>query len=54
MVCGYGTYVSVKNKGVGDFEAHITTNKHKNALRGGGSSSKISNFFIQDGSKIGD
>ena len=54
MVCGYGTYVSVKNKGVGDLEAHITTNKHKNALRGGESSSKISNFFIQDESKIGD
>ena len=54
MVCCYGTYVSVKNKGVGDLEAHITTNKHKNALRGGESSSKISNFFIQDESKIGD
>ena len=54
MVCGYGTYVSVKNKGVGDLEAHITTNNHKNALRGGEISSKISNIFIQDGSKIGD
>ena len=40
IVCGYRTYVSVKNRGVGALEAHITTNKHTNALRGGESSSK--------------
>ena len=32
MACGYGTHVSLKNMGVGDLGAHITTNKHKNAL----------------------
>ena len=45
MVCGYGTYVSVKNKGAGDLEAHMSRNKLKNAGRGGESSSKIDVFY---------
>ena len=54
MVCGYGTYVSVKNKGAGDLEAYMSRNKHKNAGRGGESSSKINIFFKQEGSAVGE
>ena len=46
--------MSVKNKGAGDLEAHMSRNKHKNAGRGGESSSKIDILFMQEGSAVGE
>ncbi|RXN35123.1 hypothetical protein ROHU_003822 [Labeo rohita] len=42
-----GTYVSVANKGCGDLETHIVTAKHRDAVRGGEGSSKLTDFFVQ-------
>ncbi|KAL0151069.1 hypothetical protein M9458_053582 [Cirrhinus mrigala] len=44
-----GTYVSVANKGCGDLETHIVTAKHRDAVRGGEGSSKLTDFFVQPG-----
>ena len=56
MTCGYGTFVSVANKGSADLESHISTTKHKKAIRAGsgGSSSKMADFFVKPGSQCQD
>lgn len=39
------SYVSVSHKGGGDLNAHVLTEKHRNAITSASSSSKIDNFF---------
>ncbi|CAM4571952.1 unnamed protein product [Leuciscus chuanchicus] len=48
-ICKAGTYVSVANKGCGDLDTHIATAKHRDAVRGGECSSKLTDFFVQPG-----
>lgn len=55
LTCGFGTFVSVANKGSADLEAHMATTKHKKAIRSsGGSSSKVTDFFVKPGSQCQD
>ena len=51
MVCKPGTYVSVANKGGLDLEAHVECEKHKTAVRGEASSTKLTQFFTKPGSE---
>ena len=43
--CGYGTFISVANKGNISLDDHIKTTKHKQAIRGETSSSKMTDYF---------
>ena len=46
-VCLPGTFVSVLHKSSCDLEAHLETLKHKEALKGGSSSMKLTEFFVR-------
>lgn len=53
IICGYGTFVSVANKGSVDLEAHIGTTKHQRAIRGE-NSSKVTDYFVKTDTKCED
>ena len=46
ITCGYGTFISAANKG--------RTTKHKQAIRGETSSSKMTDYFCKPGTKSED
>ena len=45
ITCGYGTFISVANKGSISLDDHIKTTKHKQAIKGKTSSSKMTDYF---------
>ena len=49
ITCGYGTFISVANKGSSSLNDHIKTTKHKQAIRGETSSFKVKSvsFYCQ-------
>ena len=51
---GYGTFISVANKGSISLDDHIKTAKHKQAIRGETSSFKITDYFCKPGTKSKD
>ena len=54
ITCGYGTFISVANKGSISLDDHIKTTKHKQAIRGETSSSKMTDYFCKPGTKSED
>ena len=54
ITCGYGTFISVANKGSISLDDHIKTTKHKQAIRGKISSSKVTDYFCKPGTKSED
>ena len=50
-VCKAGTYVSVSNGGARDLKIHLDTEKHKTAVRGEGSASSITQYFLRPGNE---
>ena len=54
ITCGYGTFISVANKGSISLDDHIKTTKYKQAIRGETSSSKMTDYFCKPGTKSKD
>ena len=54
ITCGYGTFISVANKDSISVDDHIKTTKHKQAIRGETSSSKVTDYFCKPGTKSED
>ena len=54
LVCKSGTYISVVHKDNGDLNAHLQSEKHRNAVRGAVTSTKMTNYFVSAGSKCED
>ena len=54
ITCGYGTFIFVANKGSISLNDHIKTTKHKQAIRGETSSSKMTDYFCKPGTKSED
>ena len=51
LVCRAGTYISVANKGAIDLSNHLDSEKHKKAVRGESSSTKLNDYFVKPGNK---
>ena len=54
ITCGYGTYVSVTNKGRLSLDMHVDCSKHKKAVRGEASSAKVTDYFCKPGTQTED
>ena len=54
ITCGYGTFISVANKGSISLDDHIKNTKLKQAIRGETSSSKVTDYFCKPGTKSED
>ena len=54
ITCGCGTFISVANKGSISLDDHIKTTKHKQAIKGETSSSKMTDYFCKPGTKSED
>ncbi|XP_063172645.1 uncharacterized protein LOC134506400 [Candoia aspera] len=54
LVCKAGTFVSVAHKGASDLEYHMSSEKHKKALGGDSWSAKLTEFFVNPGTKAED
>jgi hypothetical protein len=52
MTCTPGTYISITNKGSGDLEIHMNSEKHFRNFRGETSSEKLSKYFVKSNSKL--
>jgi hypothetical protein len=52
MTCTPGTYISIANKGSGDLEIHMNSEKHCRNIRGGTSSEKLTKYFVKSNSKL--
>ena len=52
MTCTPGTYISIANKGSGDLEIHMNSEKHFRNFRGETSSEKLSKYFVKSNSKL--
>ena len=51
---GYGTFVSVANKGRLSLDMHVDSSKHKKAVRGEASSEKVIDYFCKPGTQTED
>ena len=54
IVCGYGTFISVANKGGLSLDMHVQSTKHKKAIRGETSSAKVTDYFCKPGTQTED
>ena len=54
IVCGYGTFVSVANKGRLSLDIHVESAKHKKVIRGETSSAKVIDFFCKSDTQTED
>jgi len=52
MTCTPGTYISIANKGSGDLEIHMNSEKHFRNFRGETSSEKLTKCFVKSNSKL--
>ena len=51
ITCGYETFISVANKSSISLNDHIKITKHTQAIRGGTSSFKVTDYFCKPGTK---
>ena len=54
IVCGYGTFVSVANKGKLSLDMYVESKKHKKAIGGETSSAKVTDYFCKLGTQAED
>ena len=54
LICKPGTYISVTHKGNGNLNTHLQLEKHFKAVRGAIASTKMTNYFVTEGSKCED
>ena len=54
ITCGFGTFVSVANKGRLSLANHVDSEKHKKAVRGEKSSAKVTDCYSKSGTQIED
>ena len=54
LVCKSGTYISVVHKSNGDLNTHLQSEKHRKAVRGAVTTTKMTNYFVTAGSKCKD
>ena len=54
VTCGYGTFISVANKGSISLDDQIKITKHKQANRGETLSFKVTDYFCKPGTKSED
>jgi hypothetical protein len=47
ITCTPGTYISIANKGSGDLEIHMNSEKHCRNIRGETSSEKFTKYFVK-------
>ena len=47
-----GTYISIANKGSGDLEIHMNSEKHCRNCRGETSSEKLTKYFVKSNTKL--
>jgi len=52
MTCTPGTYISIANKGSGDLEIHMNSEKHFRNFRGETSSEKVTKYFVKSNSNL--
>jgi len=54
LVCKPGTFVSLAHKGISDLQSHVSSEKHKRAVQGEGSSMKLTHYLVKPGSEAED
>ena len=54
IVCGYGTFLSVANKGRLSLDMHVESTKHKKAIREETSLAKVTDYFCKPGTQTED
>ena len=54
LICKSGTHIAVVRKGNGDLNTHLQSEKHRKAVRGTVTSTKMTNYFVKARSKCED